>query len=95
MLTMDDIKQAVDLLVDKYDIQKVDLFGSYANGTADELSDADFLVKFCADIPSIFKVMGFKEELENNLKHPIDIVTLPVTKKELSIDKVVNVYERA
>ena len=50
---------------------------------------------FRADIPSIFKVMGFKEELEKNLCYFVDVVTLPITQKKLNIDKVINVYERA
>ena len=63
MLTMDKIKQAVVPLAEKYDIVKVDLFGSYATGTATEKSDVDFLVLFNADIPTIYNVMGFKAVL--------------------------------
>ena len=94
MLSLDNIKQAVAPLAEKYDILKVELFGSYADGKATEASDADFLVFFRADIPSIFKVMGFKEELENSLRYPVDVVT-PITKMELNIDNVINIYERA
>ena len=72
------------------------MFGSYALGNATEKSDADFLVVFGAKTPSIFKVMGFKEELENRLNTSVDVVTLPLARQDkLSIDKVVNVYERA
>jgi len=96
MLTMDIIRQAVKPLAEKYDVVKVDLFGSYANGNATEKSDADFLVLFDATPPSIFKVMGFREELANRLKYSVDVVTLPIARQgQLSIDKVVNVYERA
>ena len=95
MLSLENIKQAVIPLAEKYDILKVDLFGSYANGRATETSDADFLVKFRSDIPSIFKVMGFKEELETSLRSPVDIVTLPFTQNNpLNIDEVVSIYER-
>ncbi|MCL2701016.1 MAG: nucleotidyltransferase domain-containing protein [Phycisphaerae bacterium] len=95
MLTMDIIRQAVMPLADKYHIAKVDLFGSYADGNATETSDADFLVTFRAKVPSIFKVMGFKEELQNRLNHPVDVVTLPLTRPgKLHIGKVVTVYER-
>jgi len=95
MLTLEDIRQAVRPLAEKYDLLKVDLFGSYVDGTATETSDADFLVKFRADIPSIFKVMGFKEELALSLCNPVDVVTLPIVdNSKLSIGKVVNIYER-
>jgi len=93
---MDAIKQAVVPLAEKYKVKKVDLFGSYANGKATNESDADFLVTFHAKVPSIFKVMGFKEELQNTLKYPVDVVTLPMARQgELNMDKVVTIYEHA
>lgn len=95
MLTTDIIEQAVRPLAEKYGLLKVDLFGSYANGNATEKSDADFLIEFNTPIPSIFKVMGFKEELSKRLNYPVDIVTLPVPRIEmLNIEKVINIYER-
>jgi len=95
MLTMDIIRQAVMPLADKYNVVKVDVFGSYADGSATEKSDADFLVTFRAKVPSIFKVMGFKEELQSRLNHPVDVVTLPLARPgKLRIGKVVTVYER-
>ena len=95
MLTIENIKRAVAPLAKKYDIVKVDLFGSYAIGNATEKSDVDFLVLFNKKIPSIFNVMGFKAELEHNLKYSVDVVTLPLTRPDMiNIDKVVSVYER-
>lgn len=95
MLTINLIKQAVEPLAEKYDLLKVDLFGSYANGNATEKSDADFLVTFNAPVPSIFKVMGFKEELSERLDYPVDVVTLPAPRIDmLNIEKVINIYER-
>ena len=96
MLTVDFIKQAVIPLAVKYNISKIDLFGSYAKGSATEKSDADFLVEFNSKSPSIFKVMGFKEELQSSLKYPVDVITLPLVRPEkLNVDNVVNIYERA
>ena len=96
MLTIDKIKQEVEALADKYNISKVDLFGSYATGNATEESDADFLVEFSVPVPSIFAVMGFKEELAYLLSSPVDVITLPITRPEvLNIEKVINIYERA
>ena len=96
MLSIDRIKQAVAPLAVKYDIMKVDLFGSYAGGNATEESDIDFLVLFNKQVPSIFSVMGFKEELEQSLNYSVDVVTMPLTRPDrIKIDKVVSVYERA
>ena len=96
MLTVEIIKQAVLPLTEKYNIAKVDLFGSYADGNATEKSDADFLVKFNVETPSIFKVMGFKQELETILNYPVDVITMPIKRQDkLRIRNVVNVYDRA
>ena len=96
MLTVEAMQQAVAPLAEKYQIDRVDLFGSYATGRATEKSDADFLVAFNTKVPSIFKVMGFKQELENCLNYPVDIITLPIARKDrINIDKVVNIYERS
>jgi predicted nucleotidyltransferase len=95
MLTINDIKQAVIPLAEKYNISKIDLFGSYADGNLTEQLGADFLVEFNVKVPSIFKVMGFKEELKNHLNHPVDVMTLPIARPDmLRINKVVNIYER-
>jgi len=95
MLTLSQIKSEVGALAEKYKLLKVDLFGSYATGHATEKSDADFLVEFNMPIPSIFLVMGFKEELAERLQHPVDVVTYPIVKPEmLKVVKVMTVYER-
>jgi len=96
MLTIDFIKQKIVPLAEKYQVAKIDLFGSYANGNMTEKSDVDFLVKFKEDIPSIFAVMGFQEELKKQLDISVDVVTLPLTRPEyLKIERTVNIYERA
>jgi predicted nucleotidyltransferase len=44
MLTIDEIKAFVTPVVEKYPIEKVILFGSYARGDASEASDVDLIV---------------------------------------------------
>ena len=96
MLTLEFIRQKIVPLAEKYQISKIDLFGSYANGNMTEKSDIDFLVKFKEDIPSIFTVMGFQEALKKQLDISVDVVTLPLTRPEyLKIERTINVYERA
>ncbi|MCL2109692.1 MAG: nucleotidyltransferase domain-containing protein [Oscillospiraceae bacterium] len=95
-LSVDKIKTTVRPLAEKYNLSEVVLFGSYASGKATEKSDVDFLVKFNTETPSIFKVMGFKEELACSLENSVDVVTLPLLRPEkLNIKEVVNIYERA
>jgi predicted nucleotidyltransferase len=82
MLTLDAIRERAKPIAEKYSIVSLELFGSYADGVADENSDADFLVRFAAPVPSIFKVMGFREELSRSLGLPVDVVTLPLTQPD-------------
>jgi predicted nucleotidyltransferase len=79
MLTTNQIKEIALPIANKYNVIRLELFGSYANNSATENSDADFLVEFRTPAPSIFKVMGFREELSNALGKPVDIVTLPLS----------------
>jgi len=78
MLTLEVIRDRAEPIAKKYNVVSLELFGSYVDGTADENSDADFLARFAAPIPSIFKVMGFRDELSHSLGLPVDVVTLPL-----------------
>jgi len=44
MVTAADIQKMVDLIADRFQPEKIILFGSYADGTATEDSDVDLLV---------------------------------------------------
>jgi predicted nucleotidyltransferase len=90
--TLNLITEKVAPIARKYDVAHVDIFGSYANGNATPKSDIDFLVEFTVAIPSIFKVMGFREEVTRSLGMAVDVVTLPLTDpKHISIDKRVRI----
>ena len=82
MLTIEAIRDKARPVAEKYDVLTLELFGSYADGTATDNSDADFLAQFSAPIPSIFKVMGFREELSRSLGMSVDVVTLPLVNPE-------------
>lgn len=95
MLTIEKIKTEVLPLAAKYNVDKVDLFGSYVDGVATDKSDVDVLVKFSAPVPSIFAVMGFREELQRKLAVSVDLVTLPLPRPEkLEIGRTLNLYEK-
>jgi predicted nucleotidyltransferase len=82
MLTLEAIRNRTKPVAKKYDIVNLELFGSYADGTANENSDADFLVRFAVPVPSIFNVMGFREELSPSLVLLVDVVTLPLVRPD-------------
>jgi len=78
MLTLEMIRDRAEPIAKKYNIESLELFGSYADGTANDSSDADFLARFASPIPSIFKIMGFRDELSHSLGLPVDIITQPL-----------------
>ena len=95
MLTITDIQKAVNLLAPQYPINVVQLFGSYAEGKANTNSDVDVLVEFKERPVTLLDYCGFQQELSELLNVNVDILKLPlseVTKRELSINKVVNLY---
>jgi uncharacterized protein len=92
MLSEKTIREKVAPIAEKYGVARVDIFGSYANGDATPKSDVDFLVEFSVAVPSIFKVMGFREEVTRSLGVDVDVVTLPLTDPmRIYIDKRVRI----
>ena len=92
MLKLEEIHEKVIPIAKKYDVTHLEVFGSYANGKETPNSDVDFLVEFSVPIPSIFLVMGFREELKRTLGLNVDVVTMPLTNPEyLIIDRRVRI----
>jgi predicted nucleotidyltransferase len=95
MLTIDQIKTAATRLADTYPVKKVLLFGSYADGTANEASDVDLLVEFHTTNVSLFTLSGIKSTMEDELKKDVDVIHAPVPNQSLlKMDKVIELYEQ-
>ena len=93
MPTLEMIRQAVHTAAAQYPVKRVELFGSYANGTADENSDVDFLVEFSENPTSLLHICGFRETMSELLNLDVDIVKLPRKQGDgLTIDRTVLVY---
>ena len=95
MLTITEIQKAVNLIAPQYPINVVQLFGSYAEGKANTNSDVDVLVEFKERPVTLLDYCGFQQELSELLNVNVDILKLPlseITKRDLSINKVVNLY---
>lgn len=77
MLTIEHIKSAVQDPCRRYDVKRLELFGSAARGTIRDDSDLDFVVEFNSqEYKGMFdKYMGLLEELEENFKRKIDLLT--------------------
>jgi len=55
----------------KYEIEQIGLFGSYARDEAKEDSDIDIFVKMK---PNLFKLVGLKQQIEEDLKKKVDVI---------------------
>jgi len=55
----------------KYEIEKIGLFGSYARDEANDDSDIDIFVQMK---PDFFKLVGLKQQIENDLKKRVDVI---------------------
>ena len=93
MPTLDMIQQAVHQAVAEYPVKLVELFGSYANGTADADSDVDFLVEFAENPTSLVQICGLRETLSELLHLEVDIVKLPRRPDDgMTIERTVPMY---
>ena len=72
--TIEEIKEKAIPIAKKYGVKKLSLFGSYARGEANAKSDLDFIYD---DINSkeMFAYFGFIQDLENEFKCHIDLVS--------------------
>ncbi len=55
----------------KYHIESIGLFGSYARDEENKDSDIDIFVKMK---PSLFGIVAIKEQIENDLDKKVDII---------------------
>ena len=94
MLSQDQIRDALAKTANKYPIKTVSLFGSYAEGNANEDSDVDLLIEFMTPNVSLFMLYELKSDVESILNKSVDLVHLPIPQGSiLKINKVVKLYE--
>ena len=65
------LKEHYSEFKNKYNVEKIGLFGSYARDEATENSDIDIFVKM---EPSLFDMVAIKEQIENDLNRKVDII---------------------
>ena len=80
MLTIEEIKKTVAEIAPQYNLKKVALFGSRANGTAKENSDVDLLVEFPKG-SSLFDLIRLKFKFEEIWKLEVDVIILIIEKE--------------
>ncbi len=93
MTSIESIRSAVHQAAALYPVKRVELFGSYANGSAKEHSDADFLVEFNESPVSLLKLFGFQETLSELLHMDVDVVEIPLAaNSDLKVERTVRMY---
>ncbi len=75
------LKELKAYLQEKYYVEKIGYFGSYANNEQTKDSDIDILVSFKK--PLGWEFFDFQEFLENELELKVDLVSEKALKKHL------------
>ena len=73
--TIDDLKNNIGIVADKYDIKEILLFGSYFDHAPTEESDVDLFVKYGSDCRGLNRIK-FMNELEEQLKKEVDVINI-------------------
>lgn len=93
MLTVGKIREGIHAVALEYPITKVELFGSYAEGTNHEQSDVDLLVEFVTSSVSLLTLNALKYRLEEIYHTEVDVVHGPIEDDGLiKVGKVVPLY---
>lgn len=84
-----DLKNFINEISSKYNLKKVILFGSRADGTNREDSDIDLMVEYNTPTVSIFTTVGLMQEIQEKFNVPVDIVRYPLKNRgiKLKVDK--------
>ena len=92
MLTIEEIKKTVAKIAPQYNLKKVTLFGSRANGTAKENSDVDLIVEF-PDDSTLITVASLKITLEDIWNLSVDVISAPIPEDSiLIIEREIELY---
>lgn len=93
-MTIEEIKAGVEKVAKEYDLKKVTLFGSYAEGKQTAKSDVDLLVEFIDDSKATyFTVYRLQAKLEKSIGKKVDALPAPIPRDSLlRINKEVFLY---
>lgn len=75
MGNLDKIKEKISPILQKSDVSRSFVFGSFARGEENEDSDVDLIVEFNKDDKSLIDLAGLELELEEVLGRKVDLLT--------------------
>jgi predicted nucleotidyltransferase len=79
--TIDEIKERIRPVAEKYNLPAVYLFGSYARGEADEKSDVDIMIdRTGTPVVGLLKLAGVYGDIKEKLNMDISLITTDVFK---------------
>ena len=67
------LRQQLPMLVERYSVEKLELFGSYVRAEQDQNSDLDILVTF-KEVPSLLTFIAIENYLTDLLGVKVDLV---------------------
>jgi len=71
---IEQIKRTILPILQRYDVMRAAIFGSFVRGEMQETSDLDILVEFKGE-KSLLDLSGLKIELEELLRRKVDVLT--------------------
>jgi predicted nucleotidyltransferase len=77
----DKLKELKPILLQRFHINRIGFFGSFANGDYNEKSDIDILVDF--EKPIGWEFFDIQDLLKYHLKRKIDLVSIKALKKQI------------
>ena len=91
-MTIELLKEQVLTVINEFNISKITLFGSRADGTNREDSDVDLIVEFFSPV-SLLTISALRCRLEELLGLEVDIIHGPIRSGDLiEVGKVVELY---
>ena len=75
MANLDKIKEKISPILEKSDVNRLFVFGSFARGEENENSDLDLIVEFNNEDKSLLDVIGLELDLEEVLGRKVDLLT--------------------
>ena len=91
-MTIELLKEQVLTVINEFNISRITLFGSRADGTNREDSDVDLIVEFFSTV-SLLTISALRCRLEELLGLEVDIIHGPIRSGDLiEVGKVVELY---
>ena len=92
MLTIEDIKKVVAKIAPEYNLKKVTLFGSRANGNNRDNSDINLIVDF-PESSTLLTLISLKHKLEDIFLLNIDVISRDgLENSYIEIEKEIEIY---